>query len=95
MRKVLAISFAILVVFIGCKKEQPPSGVTPSVASDPLARPLPEMAELDAKIFKTNFAEELILELTPRLKLLAEKFKGKPPKVEAFDPPVIIPYDQL
>jgi len=70
----------ILVVCLlvcGCSDRETAEAPTPESNWLAMARPTPDMSEFEADILKTNVSEELVLHLTPRLNLVAEKFKGQ------------------
>lgn len=64
-------------LFCGCAENE--TAVAPPLPTEPLGivRPTPDMSESEANILRTNVSEELVLHLTPRLNVVAEKFKGQ------------------
>lgn len=73
MRTLFFLFCLFLVAMIGCHNEQPAD-----TTSSLIERPGPKMGPVEARIFKTNVAEGLILELTPHFKLLTGKLRGEP-----------------
>ena len=77
MRSIHVVALGIALIIGGCKKDKPVEPPKPEAEVFTIRRPNPGLDPVAAKIFKTNASEELILDLAPRLKLLAARFKGE------------------
>ena len=78
MRITYLITLMLAVSIAGCHQDQT---VNPSVTDANvlgIERPDPGLDKNQAQIFKTNVSEEIVLNLSPRLGLLAKSFKGEP-----------------
>ena len=83
MRHYYLLIIALAVVSIGCKNEK--IVVTkPKPFKSKISRPHSRMNPMQARIFNTNFSEELTLAMTPGLQLVAKKMKGSPTALNAF-----------
>ena len=76
MRTLILLFCFFPMAIIGCQTEHRADNTSSNEDSN-IARPDPKMVPVEARIFKTNVAEGLILELTPRFKLLTKKLRGE------------------
>jgi hypothetical protein len=82
----LILVFATVFTFVstGCNKEDVVVKKKPKPFRSKIARPNPRMNPMQARIFNTNFSEELTLAMTPGLQQVAKKLQGAPADLKAF-----------
>lgn len=87
-KRLILIGLAVLC--IACTRDEPAhstSEIKPTTVQEArslVQRPDVSMDQTQSQIFKTNFAEELVLNLTPRLKLLEQKLRGNSPDLKTL-----------